>query len=233
MPKIMIVEDNDELRSLLADYLSKYGYQCGATQNFDEVLTAFLEMSPDLVLLDINLPSFDGFYWCRQIRKHSNCPIIFISAREGTMDQVMAIENGADDYITKPFSFEIVTAKVKSQLRRTMGEYAVNQGEKVLDFDGLKYYPEKLELAFQGQTCELSKKEAAMMEVLIERGDKVTSRDRLMEKMWDTDMFVDENTLNVYISRLRKLLKDMGIADAIETIRGAGYRMKNTWDEKE
>ncbi|WP_226567862.1 response regulator transcription factor [Bacillus stratosphericus] len=231
MATIMIVEDNDELRRLLADYLTKYGYHCIDLEKFNEVLTEFLETKPDLVLLDINLPSFDGFYWCRQIRKYSNCPIIFISAREGTMDQVLAIENGADDYITKPFSFEIVTAKVMSQLRRTMGEYALNQGEKVINFDGLKYYPEKLEMEFRGKVCELSKKEAAMIELLLERGNKVTSRDRLMEKMWDTDMFVDENTLNVYISRIRKVLKDLGISYAVETVRGAGYRMKNTWDE--
>lgn len=215
MPKIMIIEDNEDLRKLLENYLTKYGYQCVGLDNFDRVLTEFRENSPDLVLLDINLPSFDGFYWCRQIRKYSKCPIIFISAREGTMDQVMAIENGADDYITKPFSFEIVTAKVKSQLRRTQD------------------YPEKLELEFNGKNYELSKKEATMIALLLERGDKVTSRDRLMEKMWDTDMFVDENTLNVYISRIRRVLKELGINDAVETIRGAGYRMKKTWEDNQ
>jgi OmpR family two-component system response regulator YxdJ len=215
MPKIMIIEDNEDLRKLLENYLTKYGYQCVGLDNFDRVLTEFRENSPDLVLLDINLPSFDGFYWCRQIRKYSKCPIIFISAREGTMDQVMAIENGADDYITKPFSFEIVTAKVKSQLRRTQD------------------YPEKLELEFKGKNYELSKKEATMIALLLERGDKVTSRDRLMEKMWDTDMFVDENTLNVYISRIRRGLKELGINDAVETIRGAGYRMKKTWEDNQ
>lgn len=233
MPKIMIIEDNEDLRKLLENYLTKYGYQCVGLDNFDRVLTEFRENSPDLVLLDINLPSFDGFYWCRQIRKYSKCPIIFISAREGTMDQVMAIENGADDYITKPFSFEIVTAKVKSQLRRTLGEYALNQKEKVINFEGLKYYPEKLELEFKGKNYELSKKEATMIALLLERGDKVTSRDRLMEKMWDTDMFVDENTLNVYISRIRRVLKELGINDAVETIRGAGYRMKKTWEDNQ
>lgn len=211
----MIIEDNEDLRKLLENYLTKYGYQCVGLDNFDRVLTEFRENSPDLVLLDINLPSFDGFYWCRQIRKYSKCPIIFISAREGTMDQVMAIENGADDYITKPFSFEIVTAKVKSQLRRTQD------------------YPEKLELEFKGKNYELSKKEATMIALLLERGDKVTSRDRLMEKMWDTDMFVDENTLNVYISRIRRGLKELGINDAVETIRGAGYRMKKTWEDNQ
>ncbi|MCR6098606.1 response regulator transcription factor [Salipaludibacillus agaradhaerens] len=230
MATILIVEDNEDLRTFVSDHITKFGYDSYLVTDFKEVLSDFLKVTPDLVLLDINLPYYDGFYWCRQIRKHSNCPIIFISARESTMDQVMAIEHGADDYITKPFSFEIVTAKIKSQLRRTLGEYAEPQGGKVINLHGLKYYPEKLELVFQDHIQELSKKEAAMIELLLERGERVTSRDRLMEKMWDTDLFVDENTLNVYISRLRKLLKEMGIHDAIETVRGAGYRLKKTWD---
>ncbi|MDX8367221.1 response regulator transcription factor [Cytobacillus sp. IB215665] len=232
MSTILIVEDNDKMRELLSDYLTKYGYKCKKLEDFEEVLAVFLEVNPDLVLLDINLPYFDGFYWCRQIRKHSNCPIIFISAREGTMDQVMAIENGGDDYITKPFSFEIVTAKVKSQLRRTVGEYSTRKEERIINFNGLKYYPEKLEISFQSKTLELSKKEALLIELLLERSDKVTSRERLMEKMWDTDTFVDENTLNVYITRIRKRLEEFGITGAIETIRGAGYRMKNTWNRQ-
>ncbi|MGM7683332.1 response regulator transcription factor [Cytobacillus sp. Hm23] len=230
MATILIVEDNDKLKYLLSDHLTKYGYKCKQINDFEDVLAVFLEVNPDLVLLDINLPYFDGFYWCRQIRKHSSCPIIFISAREGTMDQVMAIENGGDDYITKPFSFEIVTAKVKSLLRRTMGEYSSKHEERITNFCGLKYYPEKMVVEFQSKTVELSKKEALLIELLLERADKVTSRDRLMEQMWDTDTFVDENTLNVYITRIRKRLGELGIHGAIETIRGAGYRMKKTWD---
>ncbi len=233
MATIMVVEDNNELRNILLDHLTRYGHECETIFQFDDILSTFLQINPELVLLDINLPTYDGYYWCRQIRKHSKCPIIFISAREGTMDQVMAIENGADDYITKPFSLEIVMAKIKSQLRRTLGEYALQQDEKVIEFEGLAYYPEKLELRFKGKHNSLSKREGAMVEILLSRGDKITSRNRLMEKIWDTDEFVDENTLNVYISRLRKLLKDFGIGDAIETIRGGGYRMNNTWDHSE
>lgn len=229
----MIVEDNDDLRSLLTEHLKKFGYKTVSLEKFDAILDMFLAKEPDLVLLDINLPSFDGFYWCRQIRKHSTCPIIFISAREGTMDQIMALENGGDDYITKPFSYEMVIAKVKSHLRRAYGEYARSQSERVVDFHGLTYLPERMELRFRSHSIEVSKKEAMLLEVLLDRGDKVTSRDRLIEKMWDTDMFVDENTLNVYITRVRKRLCELGIQDAIETVRGAGYRMKNTWEGTE
>ncbi|WP_026558824.1 response regulator transcription factor [Bacillus sp. J37] len=233
MKKIMIVEDNDDLRSLLTEHLEKFGYRTVSLDEFDAILDKFLEEEPDLVLLDINLPSFDGFYWCRQIRQHSTCPIIFISAREGTMDQIMALENGADDYITKPFSYEMVIAKIKSHLRRAYGEYAPAQGERVVAFHGLAYLPERMELRFRSQSIEVSKKEALLLEVLLERGEKVTSRDRLIEKMWNTDMFVDENTLNVYITRVRKRLSELGIHDAIETVRGAGYRMRNTWEGTE
>jgi two-component system, OmpR family, response regulator YxdJ len=233
MKKIMIVEDNTELRSLLTKYIEKFGYRVSAIEKFDTILDMFLEEKPDMVLLDINLPYFDGYYWCRQIRQHSTCPIIFISAREGTMDQIMALENGADDYITKPFEYDVVIAKIRSHMRRAYGEYASAKGERVVNFFGLTYYPERMELRFRGQSIEISKKEALLLEVLLERGEKVTSRDRLIEKMWDTDMFVDDNTLNVYITRVRKRLAELGIYDAIETVRGAGYRMKPTWEERE
>lgn len=229
----MIIEDNDDLRLLLAKHLERFGYGAIVLEQFDAILTKFLEDEPDLVLLDINLPSFDGFYWCRQIRQHSTCPIIFISAREGTMDQIMALENGADDYITKPFEYDMVIAKIKSHLRRAYGEYATAQGERKVNFYGLTFLPERMELQFRSQSMEVSKKEALLLEVLLERGDKVTSRDRLIEKMWDTDMFIDENTLNVYITRVRKRLSELGIHDAIETVRGAGYKMRHTWEETE
>lgn len=229
----MIIEDNVDLRCLLTKHLEKYGFNTVVVENFDVILEKFLEEGPDLVLLDINLPSFDGYYWCRQIRKHSTCPIIFISAREGTMDQIMALENGGDDYITKPFSYEMVIAKIKSHLRRAYGEYASSHGEREISFFGLTYLPERMELRFRSHSIELSKKEALLLEVLLKRGEKVTSRDRLIEKMWNTDMFVDENTLNVYITRVRKRLSELGIHDAIETVRGVGYRMRHTWEGTE
>lgn len=160
MTKIMIVEDSEDIRKLLRDHLEKYGYETVAATDFTSILEMFLQEKPDLVLLDINLPSYDGYYWCRQIRQHSTCPIIFISARSGEMDQVMAIENGGDDYIEKPFSYEVVLAKIKGQIRRAFGEYAVKQGEKVIEFEGVQLFVERFELRCRDEKLELSKRKA-------------------------------------------------------------------------
>ncbi|TWN02746.1 Response regulator protein GraR [Bacillus licheniformis] len=226
MTKIMIVEDSEDIRKLLRDHLEKYGYETVAATDFTSILEMFLQEKPDLVLLDINLPSYDGYYWCRQIRQHSTCPIIFISARSGEMDQVMAIENGGDDYIEKPFSYEVVLAKIKGQIRRAFGEYAVKQGEKVIEFEGVQLFVERFELRCRDEKLELSKKESKLLEVLLERGEKVTSRDRLMEKTWETDTFIDENTLNVYITRIRKKLRSLDAPFSIESVRGEGYQLR-------
>ncbi|TWP01016.1 response regulator transcription factor [Bacillus subtilis] len=226
MNKIMIVEDSEDIRGLLQNYLEKYGYQTVVAADFTAVLDVFLREKPDVVLLDINLPAYDGYYWCRQIRQHSTSPIIFISARSGEMDQVMAIENGGDDYIEKPFSYDIVLAKIKSQIRRAYGEYAEKQGEKVVEYAGVQLFVERFELRFQDEKSELSKKESKLLEVLLERGEKVTSRDRLMEKTWDTDIFIDDNTLNVYITRLRKKLRELNAPVSIEAVRGEGYQLR-------
>ncbi|MFP9130492.1 response regulator [Niallia sp. BSM11] len=233
MKKIMIIEDNNDLRSLLAQHIEKFGFKTIKLEQFDSILERFIKEEPELVLLDINLPTFDGYYWCRQIRKYSTCPIIFISAREGTMDQIMALENGGDDYITKPFSYDLVIAKINSHLRRVYGEYAQSAGERTISFHGLAFLPERMELRFKSHSVEISKKEALLFEVLLERGEKITSRDRLMDKMWNTDIYVDENTLNVYITRVRKRLSEFGINHAIETVRGSGYRLRCTWEEIE
>ncbi|QXW81684.1 two-component system response regulator YxdJ [Bacillus sp. LJBS17] len=226
MNKIMIVEDSEDIRGLLQNYLEKYGYQTVVAADFTAVLDVFLREKPDVVLLDINLPAYDGYYWCRQIRQHSTSPIIFISARSGEMDQVMAIENGGDDYIEKPFSYDIVLAKIKSQIRRAYGEYAAKQGEKVVEYAGVQLFVERFELRFQDEKSLLSKKESKLLEVLLERGEKVTSRDRLMEKTWDTDIFIDDNTLNVYITRLRKKLRELNAPVSIEAVRGEGYQLR-------
>ncbi len=178
-----------------------------------------------MVSLDINLPSYDGYYWCRQIRQHSTSPIIFISARSGEMDQVMAIENGGDDYIEKPFSYDIVLAKIKSQIRRAYGEYAAKQGEKVVEYAGVRLFVERFELRFQDEKASFLK-ESKLLEVFAGAGEKVTGRDRLMEKTWDTDIFVDDNTLNVYITRLRKKLRELNAPVSIESVRGEGYQLR-------
>ncbi|WP_080873646.1 response regulator transcription factor [Oceanobacillus timonensis] len=227
MQTIMIVEDDPKITKHLQDYIEKYGYRVSFVTDFERIMEVFQETKPDLVLLDINLPSYDGFYWCRQIRTASTCPVIFISARTGEMDQVMALENGGDDFITKPFSAEIVMAKIRSQLRRAYGAYAQDAKERFLEVEGLKLLPERLELTFAGEETFLSKKEADIIETLMNRYPRVAGREDLLEKLWDDQTYVDENTLNVNITRVRKKLQAVGIEDGVETVRGVGYRLKS------
>jgi two-component system, OmpR family, response regulator YxdJ len=229
MQKILIVEDDPKIAEHLQSYIKKYGYQASVVEHFNHVMDEFHQQKPHLVLLDINLPSFDGYYWCRQIRKESICPVIFISARVGEMDQVMALENGGDDFITKPFHPEIVMAKIRSQLRRAYGEYASQGQERILEVEGLKLFPERQELSFGDQSVPLSKKEVDIIESLLERFPRVAGREDLLEKLWDEQIYVDENTLNVNITRVRKKLESLGLTGSVETVRGAGYRLKVTW----
>ncbi len=229
MNKIMIVEDDPKIASHLEKDIKKYGYETFVVADFENIIDDFQRFQPKLVLLDINLPSYDGFYWCRQIRKESTCPVIFISARTGEMDQVMALENGGDDFITKPFHPELVLAKINSQLRRAYGEYAIVQQERILENAGLTLYVERLELHFNGKITLLTKKEADILEVLLSRYPRVAGREDLLEKLWDDQSFVDENTLNVNVTRVRKKLSEIGINEALETVRGVGYRLKITW----
>ncbi|AUM95300.1 TPA: response regulator transcription factor [Clostridium botulinum] len=228
--KIMIIEDDKNIAKLLGEHIEKYGYEALVAKDFEKILETFEMEKPNLTLLDVNLPKFDGYYWCRRIREKSLCPIIFISARDSEMNQVMAIESGADDYITKPFYYEVVLAKIKSQLRRVYGDYAANsQVERILEVEGLLFYPERLQVHFNGKEAMLSKKEGDLLDAMMKIYPKVATREELLEKIWDDTTFVDENTLNVNIARLRKKLSDLGIKDSIETVRGAGYRLNVTW----
>ncbi|HLR70774.1 MAG TPA: response regulator transcription factor [Pseudogracilibacillus sp.] len=229
MHKIFIVEDDPKLAEHLYKDVEKYGYTPYMVSDFEKIMDEFHQFSPHLVLLDINLPSFDGFYWCRQIRQVSTCPVIFISARVGEMDQVMALENGGDDFITKPYHPDIVLAKIRSHIRRSYGEYAVHQQERILEQNGVSLFPERLELTFQNHHIALSKNEAEIIRVLFERYPRVAGREDLLEKIWDDQTFVDENTLNVNVTRVRKKFQQLGIKDAVETIRGVGYRLHITW----
>ncbi|MCL9660984.1 response regulator transcription factor [Paenibacillus hunanensis] len=225
MQTIMIVEDDYKIASLLQSHIERYGYRVVLTTDFERVMEQFTSIQPDLVLLDVNLPSYDGYYWCRQIRNHSICPVLFISARAGEMDQIMALENGADDYITKPFDYGVVMAKIRSQLRRAYGEYATRQEERLVQKEGLTLYVERLELTHGNELVSLTKKEADIIESLLERYPRVASREALLEKLWDDQTFVDENTLNVNITRVRKKLQELGLEQAVETVRGIGYRL--------
>ncbi|AFH60391.1 winged helix-turn-helix domain-containing protein [Paenibacillus caseinilyticus] len=222
----MICEDDTKLSELLQSHMQRYGFQSVIVEDFGQVLGQFQRSAPHLVLLDVNLPQYDGFYWCRQIRSVSTCPIIFISARSGGMDQVMALEYGADDYITKPLQIEVLIAKIRSQLRRVYGEYAAQTEEKIVQKAGLTLYPERLELHGGEQSVVLTKKEAVLLEALMRQHPRVTAREELLELLWDEQTYVDENTLNVNVARARKKLLELGVPDGIETIRGAGYRLQ-------
>ncbi|WP_342438641.1 response regulator transcription factor [Paenibacillus sp. FSL L8-0436] len=225
METILIVEDDAKLADLLSSYLSKYDFHTVIVDDFNRVLETFEDSTPSLVLLDVNLPRYDGFYWCRQLRKSSLCPILFISARDSGMDQVMALENGGDDYIIKPFQYEVVLAKIRSHLRRAYGSYAHSQEERKLQAGGLTLYPERYVIQHNGLSAELTQKEAVLLETLLLKEGRVVSRERLLDLMWEDQHFIDDNTLNVYITRVRKKLKDLGLDDIVETIRGAGYRL--------
>lgn len=227
--KIYIVEDDLSISNLLQEYINKYGYEARTVENFGDIMIGFEEYKPDIVLLDVNLPQYDGFYWCKKIRTQSNVPIIFISAREGGMDQIMALESGADDYITKPFDIDVVIAKINSHIRRAFGDYAVKVKEDIIEIDNLKFYPERLEIQFNNKNAIITKREGILLEYLMRKYPKVVSRDFLLEKIWDDIDFVEENTLSVNISRIRKRLQSLGIVNGVETIRGVGYRLNKTW----
>lgn len=227
--KVYIVEDDISISTLLKDYIEKYRFEVIVEENFDNIMITFESFKPDLVLLDVNLPKFDGFYWCRCIRQKSNLPIIFISARDGSVDQIRALESGADDYITKPFYYDVVMAKIKSHIRRVYGEYSPKIDERIVELDGLRFYPERLELELHGKNLIITKKEGILIECLIKRYPKVVSRDYLLEKIWDDIEFVEENTLNVNVSRIRKRFEELGIDNAVQTVRGLGYKLNKNW----
>ncbi|EUJ24534.1 two-component response regulator YvcP [Listeria grandensis FSL F6-0971] len=224
MEKILIVEDDPKIATLLQDYLRRYNLDAHITTDFDDVMPLFEELAPHLVLLDINLPKYDGYFWCRKIREISVCPIIFISARDGELDQVMALENGADDYITKPFSYQVVIAKVRAQLRRVYGDFANQYQEPEFHEGSLSFYPLKFTIERAGKTLELSKNEAKLLEVIWRTAPHVANRDLLYEEIWDEVTFIDDNTLSVNVARLRKKLLDLGVKDSIKSVRGYGYQ---------
>lgn len=222
--RIFLIEDDFTLATLVRQTIEKYGFEVHLATNFQRLDQEFTSFKPDLILMDINLPYFDGFYWTKKIRQLSNLPIIFLSAREHPMDQVMAMEYGGDDYIVKPFNNDILIAKIKSHLRRTYGEYAMTK-ERTVTFHELTYFPERLEIHYQTQIELVTKKEGELLELLIEESPRIVPREMLLMKLWDDIRFVDDNTLSVNMGRLRKKLEDLGLVNCIATIRGKGYQL--------
>lgn len=220
--KILIIEDDSKLRKEIKTVLEGYDYLTTLVEDFHKVEEIFYREQADLVILDINLPYYDGNYYCRMFRRKSNCPIIIISARNSDSDQVLSMELGADDYITKPFSIQVLIAKVNAVMRRNYGEYAKKE-LKTFQVDGLSLDESSFKLTYQGKSEELSKNEYKLMKILIQEYQKLVPREVLLEEIWDDSCFVDDNTLTVNVARLKGKLANLGIIDAIKTKRGVGY----------
>lgn len=228
--KIMIVEDESDIAELISLHLGKFGFVVQQCKDFSNVLKEFEQAEPHLVLLDINLPAYDGFYWCGKLRAKSPCPIIFLSSRNADSDQVYAMMNGGDDFVTKPFSLEVITAKITAILRRTYGEYAASASIELRCGD-CTFSQNRLTLLCNGTEAQLSKTEAGVLRVIFEKYPGVASREELLNEIWDDETFVEENTLNVTISRVRRRLEQVGSGLVLKSVRGVGYRIGDVGHE--
>ena len=222
MYKILIVEDDNTIAERLASHLKKWNYKTVCVRDFKNVMEEFKKTDPQLVILDIGLPFYNGFYWCQEIRKLSNVPIIFLSSMNDNMNIVMAMNMGGDDFIPKPFDLEVLTAKIQALLRRSY-DFAGNSS--IMEHKGAVLNLMDATLTWAGQQLELTKNELKILHALLEHKEKIVSREELMEKLWESDAYVDENTLSVNVNRLRKKLSAVGLDGFILTKKGIGYRI--------
>lgn len=219
--RILIVEDDKALCRNIEEGISKWDFDTASIENFENVLEEFAKYDPHLVVMDINLPCFDGFYWCRKIRDISKVPIIFLSSRNSNMDIIMAVNMGGDDFVTKPFSIDILLAKIQAILRRT---YAYGEDRsQLVECDGAILNISDGTLTYDRETVELTRNEFKILQLLMKNKGKIISRDRIMRVLWESEYFISENTLTVNINRLRKKLGDIGLKDFIVTRRSQGY----------
>ena len=219
--KIFLIEDDAALREQLIVFLQNYGYKCAYSNNFAEIIPLALKEDADLILLDINLPCQNGYYICREIRKQSDIPIIIVTSRATDMDELMSMNLGADDFITKPYNTQILLARIEALLRRSKQDLLPRH----LEHNGLIFYPEKGVVEFLGKQVELTKNERHILCLLFEHIGQIVSREELMEELWVSDEFVDDNTLTVNVNRLRRKLAAIGGKNIILTRRGQGYEL--------
>ncbi|WP_105209694.1 response regulator transcription factor [Streptococcus suis] len=220
MQKILLVEDDKTISQLVAKNLINWGYQVQEVKDFQTVLDQIRDFQPHLILLDIGLPFFNGYYWCQEIRKTSRVPIMFLSSHDQPMDIVMAINMGADDYVTNPFEMTVLLAKIQGLLRRT---YDFVGEQSLLWFEEASLDLKTMQVSYGQAVEELTRNEFQILRVLFEHGKEVVSREELMRELWNSDIFVDDNTLSVNIARLRKKLAELGLPDLIATKKGVGY----------
>lgn len=220
MYRIFLVEDDKTIAGVLQRELQRWGYEAVCAADFQNVLQEFKAAQPHLVLLDISLPFYNGYYWCGEIRRQSKVPILFLSSASDGMNMIMAMNLGGDDFVPKPFDMNVLLAKIQAILRRT---YDFAAPAPVLSHRGAVLNPKDATLLYDGKTLELTKNDFRILLTLLENKGTIVSRDTLMQRLWETDSFVDENTLTVNITRLRKKLDAMGLEDFIVTKKGIGY----------
>ena len=226
--KILLIEDDSSLFYEIKDRLTGWSYDVYGIEDFSQVIQQFTTIKPDLVIIDIQLPKFDGFHWCRIIRSHSNVPIIFLSSRDHPTDMVMSMQLGADDFIQKPFHFDVLIAKIQAVLRRV---YQYNNEQILIrTWNGATVDYEKNIVTNESGSIELTKNEIFILKCLIEQKNKIVSREQLIRSLWDDDRYVSDNTLTVNVNRLRKKLEELGLERFIETKVGQGYVAKEEDD---
>ena len=223
MYRVFIVEDDRAIASAVVRQLESWGMETRCVQDFRQVTAEFSAYDPHLVLMDVRLPFFNGYHWCQEIRRVSKAPIIFISSASDSMNVVMAMNMGADDFIAKPFDLNVLMAKIQALLRRS---YDFADSAPRLEHRGAALHPGEYRLRFQGQEIPLTKNEHRILLTLMACPGRVVSREKLMEALWATDSFVDENTLSVNVNRLRKKLDAAGLEGFIATQHGVGYMLK-------
>ena len=222
MSKIFIVEDENIIRDELSIFLARYGYEVEAPENFENIIEEIKKSNSDLILLDINLPIFDGYYICREVRKFSETPIIVVTSRDSDIDELMSMNLGADDFVTKPYNTQILLARIEAILKR------VNRSstpQDILEYKDMKVNLSNGTVIYDDKTIEITKNELKILSYLIKNKGKIVSREKLMNYLWDCEMFIDDNTLSVNVTRIRKKLEEIGLKNIIETRRGLGYIM--------
>lgn len=222
MFRIFLVEDDPAISGVLERQLTAWNYQVGLVQDFQDVLGDFRTFQPHLVLLDISLPYRNGYHWCEEIRKISKVPILFLSSASDNLNLIMAVNLGGDDFLAKPFDLHVLLAKVQALLRRA---YDFGAPEPTLEHRGAVLDPAAATLSYEGQRLSLTKNECRILQTLLEQKGKIVGRDALMQRLWETDSYVDENALTVNMARLRRKLEGAGLEDFITTKKGMGYRI--------
>lgn len=222
MFRILVIEDEKIISEKIKNHLEKWGYEVENVTDFAHVLQHFTEFDPHLILMDIGLPFYNGYYWCGEIRKLSNVPVLFLSSAADNMNIVMAVNMGGDDFVAKPFDLEVLSAKVQAVLRRA---YSLQRQVSVLEYQGIILNLADMSLLWAGKRIELSKNEFRIMQILFENAGNTVSRENIMKRLWDNEYFIDDNTLTVNVNRLRKVLEEGGLKDFIVTKKGVGYQL--------